>query len=412
MQREPFAAHWREIAAHFLKLGLTAYGGPAIMGIMQTEIQERRRWVSKERFVEGLSLANVLPGATATQLGIFLGHARGGWWGGLLAGLCFVLPAFAIMLALAITYAHLGATPVMRGGLYGLGPVVLGIFVVAVYRLGRAAAATRPQVAIAVAAAGAAAFSPLGMATILVLSAGVGLWLFHSARVGSLTLAALIAVIGVTHIALKLLSPLVASPAQVAAPAPTSLVDIATFFFKVGALTFGGGLTMIALIQEQVVDQYHWLSHQEFVDGLALGQFTPGPILMVAAYVGYKGAGVAGAMTAAAASFLPSFILMLGVLPVFERVRALAWTNAVMKGVGPAVIGVLAVFLVKMAPHALPDRFAIAILMATVIALLVWRIGAIKLMVSGAVLGVLRSRVPMVPGVRAALGQVRAHAGL
>src|SRR5881628_3504642 len=157
MQPESFATHWREIAAHFLKLGFTAYGGPAIMGIMQTEIQERRRWVSKERFVEGLSLANVLPGATATQLGIFLGHARGGWWGGLLAGLCFVFPAFAIMLALAVTYAYLGATPVMRGGLYGLGPVVLGIFVVAVYRLGRTAAATRSQVAIAVVAAAVAA---------------------------------------------------------------------------------------------------------------------------------------------------------------------------------------------------------------------------------------------------------------
>ena len=162
----------------------------------------------------------------------------------------------------------------------------------------------------------------------------------------------------------------------------------------------------------EIAAHFPSISHQEFVDGLALGQFTPGPILMVAAYVGYKGAGVAGAMTAAAASFLPSFILMLGVLPVFERVRALAWTNAVMKGVGPAVIGVLAVFLVKMAPHALPDRFAIAILVATVIALLVWRIGAIKLMVGGAVLGVLRSRVPMVPGVWAALDQVRASAGV
>src|SRR5438046_2649774 len=163
MPRESFAAHWREIAAHFLKLGLTAYGGPAIMGIMQTEIQERRRWVSKERFVEGLSLANLVPGATATQLGIFLGHARGGWWGGLLAGLCFVLPAFGIMLALAMTYAHLGATPIMRGGLYGLGPVVLGIFVVAVYRLGRSTVTTVPQILIAITAA-ALAYSPLGIA--------------------------------------------------------------------------------------------------------------------------------------------------------------------------------------------------------------------------------------------------------
>src|SRR5438094_8792487 len=122
------ARHWRNIESGFQKHGATAYGGQAIMGIMQAELQEKRRWVPKERFMEGLSLANLLPGATATQLGIFLGYARGGWWGGLLAGLCFVLPAFGIMLALAMTYAHLGATPIMRGGLYGLGPIVLGIF--------------------------------------------------------------------------------------------------------------------------------------------------------------------------------------------------------------------------------------------------------------------------------------------
>src|SRR2546427_6711199 len=155
-----FARNWQDIAANLLKLGATAYGGPAIMGIMQAELQEKRQWVSKERFVEGLSLANLAPGATATQLGMFLGYARGGWWGGLLAGLCFVLPAFGIMLALTMTYAYLGATPIMRGGLYGLGPVVLGIFVVAVYRLGRSTVTTVPQILIAITAA-ALAYSPL-----------------------------------------------------------------------------------------------------------------------------------------------------------------------------------------------------------------------------------------------------------
>src|SRR5215470_16891171 len=144
-----FATNWREIGSVFLKLGLIAYGGPAIMGIMQAELQEKRQWIPKERFVEGLSLVNMLPGATATQLGIFLGYARGGWWGGLLAGLCFVLPAFCIMFALTLTYAYLGATPIMRGGLYGIGPVVLGIFMVAVYRLGRSAVTTTPEIAIA-----------------------------------------------------------------------------------------------------------------------------------------------------------------------------------------------------------------------------------------------------------------------
>ncbi|HLF49848.1 MAG TPA: chromate transporter, partial [Methylomirabilota bacterium] len=172
----------REIAAVFLRLGATAYGGPAIMGIMQAELLDRRRWVSRERFVEGLSLVNMLPGATATQLGIFLAHARGGWWGGLLGGLCFVLPAFFVMLALTIAYAALGVTPLLRGALHGLGPVVLGIFVVAVYRLGRSTATSVAQAVIAVAAAAAAITSPLGVAAILLLAGTAGLLLYHSRR--------------------------------------------------------------------------------------------------------------------------------------------------------------------------------------------------------------------------------------
>src|SRR6266849_5602596 len=155
-----FARSWKDIASAFLRLGATSYGGPAIMGIMQAELQEKRQWVSRERFVEGLSLVNMLPGATATQLGIFLGYARGGWWGGLLGGLCFVLPAFFVILGLTIVYAGLGLTPVVRGALYGLGPVVLAIFAVAVYRLSRTAASTIPQAIICVLAAAAALGTP------------------------------------------------------------------------------------------------------------------------------------------------------------------------------------------------------------------------------------------------------------
>ena len=184
---------------------------------------------------------------------------------------------------------------------------------------------------------------------------------------------------------------------------PTGLTDLGLFFFKVGAFIFGGGLTMIAFIQEQVVNQLHWLTQQEFIDGLALAQFTPGPVLMVAAYVGYKVAGLGGAMIAATAIFLPSFILMLAILPMFERVRTLVWTKAAMRGVGPAVIGVLAVSLLRMAPHALPDPFAIVMLVGTLVALLTWRIGTLKLILAGAGLGVVRSRLIFLPGVRALL---------
>src|SRR2546425_10342087 len=134
-----FARTWQDIAANLLKLGATAYGGPAIMGIMQAELQEKRQWVSKERFVEGLSLVNMLPGASAAQLSMFLGYARGGWWGGLLGGLCFGLPGCFSLLALTMGYASLVVTPIMRGALYGLAPIVLGIYLVSVYRLGMAA---------------------------------------------------------------------------------------------------------------------------------------------------------------------------------------------------------------------------------------------------------------------------------
>jgi len=401
VEQADFKKTWKEIVSGFLKLGATAYGGPAIYSILQAELQEKRQWVSKERFVEGLSLANLIPGATLTQFCMFLGYARGGFWGGLLAGLCFVLPAFGVMLALTLIYAHLGATPIMRGGLYGLGPVVVGIFVVAVYRLSRSEVSTFPQILIALTAAAAVAFSPVGVVPTLALAAGAGILTFHSLRAGALTLAVMTAFLVGANFGPWVPLSLVAPAAQATASAhPASLTEIGAFFSKIGALTFGGGLTIIALIQEQAVDQYHWLTHQEFIDGLALGQFTPGPMIIVAAYVGYKVSGLGGAAVAAAAIFLPSFVITLPILPIFERVRKLVWTTAAMKGIGPAVMAILAVKLVQMAPHALPDSAAVAILIATVIALLMSRTGPVKIMIAGSVFGVLRSRFFSLPGVK------------
>src|SRR5437773_130433 len=219
-----FAQHGKDIARAFMKLGATSYGGPAIMGLMQAELVERRRWVSRERFVEGLSLVNMLPGATA---------------------------------------------------------------------------------------------APLGVAAILVLAGAAGIFLFHSRRVGAVLTACIATTLAVVPAGWwSTLS------AATASPPPPTLGHLAAYFFKVGALTVGGGLTMIAFMQQQVVEELHWLSAREFVEGLALGQLTPGPILMLAAFVGYKVAGVGGAAVAAAAAFVPSFVLMLALLPVLDRVRA------------------------------------------------------------------------------------------
>jgi chromate transporter len=385
---EPLANTWKDIAIGFLKVGATAYGGPAIMGIMQAEFQERRQWTSKPHFLEGMALVNVLPGATATQLGIFLGYVRGGWWGGLLAGLCFAAPAFIVMLALTIAYAALGVSPILRGALYGLGPVVLAIFFAALVRLGKSVLRSWTHGLIALGAAIAALLGPLGAAAILLVAGGVGLFLFHSKRLGTGVLVGV--AVAVALLSLAAWSPLgsAASPA----PEPT-LGRVASLFAAIGAFTFGGGLTMIALLEEHVVNHLHWLKAREFVDGLALGQLTPGPVLMLAAYVGYKVLGIGGAVVAAAASFLPSFVLMLVLLPLFDRIRSLTWARAAMQGIVPGVIGVMAVALVRMTPHAAPDPPAIAALVVTLATLILWRVAPLKAMLGGSVFGVLRDRV-------------------
>ena len=386
----------REVATTLFHLGATSYGGPAIMGFMQSELQERRKWVSKERFLEGLAVANMVPGATATQLGIFLAYARGGWWGGLLGGIAFVLPAFVIMLALTIAYATLGVTPLARSALYGLGPVVIGLFAIALYRLGKTAVRTLPEALIGIAAAATLVTTRLGIVAILVLAGCAGLLTFH--RGPSVSRVRWVAsLLFVTTLGLATWVSTLTSGAASAGftPDPTNLVHLGLFFLKVGAFTIGGGLTMIAFIQDQVVGQFGWLTPREFVDGLALGQLTPGPVLMIAAYVGYKLAGLAGAVIAAVAAFLPSFVIMLAILPVLDRIRQLAWMKAMMRGMSPAVIGVLIVSLVRISPAAIPDPFALLILVATLAVTLALRMGALKLMAGGAILGLIRSQLPL-----------------
>ena len=374
----------------FLKIGSLGFGGiAAIWGLIQAEVQERRNWLSKERFVEGLAVVQALPGATALQMCIFAGYQRAGRWGGVLAGLGFILPAFGIMLALAALHSAFGALPFMRDAFYGLSPVVLGIFVVAVWRLGRNAIKDAFGVLLALAAVAALLFSPLGPAGTFLLAGCVGIAVHYSARAGVIAGLGVLLLVAAERFAESLLPAI--SPA---APAAAGLWDIGSFFFKVGALTFGGGLSILAFIQDQLVNQLHWITTEEFLEALAVGQITPGPVIMVAAFVGYKVAGVAGATLAAVAIFLPSFILMLSILPLLDRVRALAWMRAAMRGVSPAVVGAIALTVVQLTPHAAADAFRGALLVLTVLALLLWRLPVLPAVLCGGLLGILaRSRL-------------------
>lgn len=366
------------------------------MGIMQTEVQERRAWLSKDQFIEGLALVNTFPGPHGIQLGIFLGYTRAGWWGGVLAGLCFILPAFCILLSLTLIYQHYGALPRIRYLFYGLSPVVVAIFGISVYRLGRATVRDAKQVLLVVAAAVAVGLTPVGIIPTLLLAGAIGVALYGSRAWGIGSALAIMVLCGGHHWRSAWLTShalIGTSWGGTVSSLDPGLWDIGLFFVKVGAFSFGGGLTLLTFIQDQVVNQLRWLTPQQFLDGLALGQLTPGPTLMLAAFVGYAVGSIWGATVAAAAVYLPSFVLVLAMVPVLESLKRLEWMKAALQGISPAVVGVTAVAVFRMLPYAIPDLFAGVLAGGAVVVMLLWRFGPLPLMLGGAAIGfVLRAR--------------------
>ena len=380
----------------FLKVGALNYGGASV-GIIQTEAQEKRGWVSRAQFLEGLALVNTLPGPSGIQIAIFLGYARAGWWGGVLAGLGFILPGFCLLLVLTLLYHHYGALPRIRHVFYGLNPVVVGIFAMSVYRLGQAAVRKWTHVLLTVASALAIGFTPLGIVPTILLAGAAGVALYGSRTWGIVAGMVILGLYGITQWGSAWWTLPVVVGTSVGDPGSThspSLWEMGLFFLKVGAFTFGGGLTILAFIQEQVVHHLHWLTPQQFLDGLALGQLTPGPTLILAAFVGYAVGTLWGAVVAVTAVYLPSFTLMLTVLPMMERITRLAWMPAALQGIGPAVIGMTAVAVFRMLPAAVPDLLTGGVAVGTVVAMGLWHLSPLPLITGGAALGVvLRARV-------------------
>jgi chromate transporter len=371
-----------ELARAFLRIGALGFGGPAIIGLMQLEIQERRGWIDKPRFLEGLALVNVLPGPVAAQLAIFIGYLRGGIAGGIVAGLAFILPGFLVITALAAAYGAYGALEPLRNALWGVAPVVLGIFAAAVYRLGKSAIKERVQLLIAIASGLAVACDALAVAWLLLVAGCAGVARFHSAKRGLLALATVCAL----YAALWQFGGF-AQPGLRATQAP-SLLQVGTFFLEVGALTFGGGLSILAFVQQAVVREMGWLSAQEFLDGLAIGQLTPGPVLMLAAFVGYKLFALPGALLAAAAVFLPSFVVMLALLPALRHLGSFDWLKAALRAIVPAVIGALAASLAQLAWNTVDDLPRLALLAGACAAILLRNVDAFPLMAIGALVGI------------------------
>lgn len=372
-----------ELALLFLRLGATAFGGPAAhIGMMEDEVVVRRGWLTRAQFLDYVGATNLIPGPNSTELAIHIGHLRGGWPGLVVAGVSFILPAALIVGAIAWAYVRYGALPQVEGVLYGIKPVVIAIVGQALWRLGRTALKTVP---LAVLAACAAAAFAAGINELAVL--GGAALVMAGARLAPRirTRAAKPVVVGTAAgIGGAALTAMSAAPASAA---PFGLWTLFLVFAKAGAVLFGSGYVLLAFIRADLVERLGWLSEPQLLDAIAVGQVTPGPLFTTATFVGYVLGGPAGAAVATAGIFLPAFIFVAVSGPLVPRIRRSPLAGAVLDGVNAASVALMAVVSWQLARAALVDPFTIGLAVASLLMLLHLRINSVWLILAGGAIG-------------------------
>ena len=377
-----------ELIRLFLKLGTIAFGGPAAhIAMMEDEVVRRRKWITREHFLDLVGATNLIPGPNSTEMAIHIGYIRAGVSGLIASGLSFILPAVLITGALAWVYVSFGSIPQVAPFLFGIKPAVIAVILVAVIRLGRTAA---KNVQLIVIGAVAAAASLSGMNEILTLLSGgiIGIIIYRIKKSDGKRISGWIIPL------LSQIFPIFKSSEAKAAVAVSatgiigiSLWKLGLFFLKVGSVLYGSGYVLIAFLEGGLVKDYGWLTQQQLLDAVAVGQFTPGPVLSTATFVGYIVSGVPGALVSTAAIFLPSFIFVLLLNPIIPRLRASKMMSAFLDAVNVSAIGLMAAVVIHLASAALADWRAILIGLATTTAGLRFNINAAWLVAGGAVAG-------------------------
>lgn len=365
MAEAPPVGALRETAAFFLKLGTTAFGGPAAhLALMEDEAVRRRGWLSREELLDLMGACSLIPGPSSTQVAMLVGHRRAGWRGLLLGGLCFILPAALLTLCLAWAYQRFGHLPGTAALLAGVKPVILAVVVQALWGLGRVVTRRPPMLGLALLALSA---SLLGLHPALVMLGAATLpFLAALARRG--TAAGLAAL------------PLL--------PAVT-LTSLFGLFAKFGVLVFGSGYVLLAYLQADLVDRLHWLTQAQLLDAIAAGQVTPGPVFTTATFIGYLVQGVPGAAVATAGIFLPSFLMTLALAPLLPRLRRSGLASAFLDGANAGALGLMAAVSWVFLRTAVAGWMGLAIFALAAALLLRWRVNPTWLILGGAAAGLL-----------------------
>lgn len=389
------AGRLREVTTLFLRLGFTAFGGPAAhIAMMRDEVVRRRGWISDERFLDLMGAVNLIPGPNSTELAIYLGYLRAGWPGLIVAGACFIGPAMLIVLALAWAYVALGTTPAVGWLLYGIKPVVIAIIAMALLGLGRTA--LRSTIAAAFAVLVLAAYLLGGNELALLFGAGLlfaAVYLLlerrkGAASVGGGTAAGVVAGAGkIARSPLTLAST--ASAAAASAAVPFSQLTLFLTFLKIGAVLYGSGYVLLAFLRNDFVLGLHWLSDRQLLDAISIGQFTPGPVFTTATFIGYVLGGVPGALLATLGIFLPSFALVPLVHRLADAMRRSRWAGAILTGVNVAALALMAGVTVQLAQAALVDWITIGLAIVSFAVLWRFKPNSAWLIGAGALVGLI-----------------------
>src|SRR6266404_589944 len=342
---------WREVFLYFLFLGFVNIGGPvAQITMMFNHMVEKRRWLSKDRFVKIMAFCHMLPGPEALQLAIYVGYLKRKFWGGILAGLTFILPGTVVMIVLSWFYVKYGKLPQVNNALYVLKPAVLGIIAAGIIKLGRASIRNFFLATLVVGAFAGMRFAGINFLLILLIAGVLNLVVDRGLRLPRKIAPTLPLVVGGLGLTLPLLD--------------SRWLQVAWLFLKTGLLSFGGAYASLVFVQRGAVAQYHWLSDGQLLDGVALSVATPGPFMLFTTFVGYLAGGIPGAALATFFVFLPSFVFVLGGVHYIEKVRENRALQAFLAGVSAAVVGVIAVVSLDLIPGALTDWITVAISVA------------------------------------------------
>lgn len=365
-----------EIARVFLKIGLLGFGGPAAhIAMMEEEVVRRRKWLSTQDFVDIVGATNLIPGPNSTEMAIHLGLRMQGWRGWLTAGSSFIAPAATLTGILAWAYRRYGTLPDVAPLLEGIKPAVPAIIGVAVWNLGKKAVKGWEQGVLAAAVLG---LSCLGVNEVaLILGAGAAGLLWH---------------VLIHRKGMACLFPFLALPLNLApASQPVSLQSLGLFFLKIGCVLFGSGYVLFAFLESELVREKGWLTARELIDAVAVGQFTPGPILSTATFVGYLVSDWQGALVATAAIFFPSFLFVLLLSPWVPKLRGNPWSAAFLDAVNAGAVALMAAVVIRLGSQVLSDIASIGIAGVSLVLLYRFKLNGGLLVVLAAAAGVILS---------------------